>query len=80
MSNAEDRFIEKLAEITGNARTPRPAEKTAQAEEPQAEKIATVADMSIESIIDHPAFFQGFEDRLAERMPEIEASVNAILE
>ena len=73
MTNADERFIEKLAEITGNRRAPR-------AVEPETEKVASVTDLSIDTIIDHPAFFKGFEDRIAERMPEIESCVNAILE
>lgn len=75
MTNADERFIEKLAEITGNSRAPRAAAPTT-----ETEKIASVDDMSLDAVIDHPAFFKGFEDRIAERMPEIESCVNAILE
>ncbi len=68
--SADERFVTKLAEITGAYRTP----VTPAREEAPAAKIASIADMTLKDVMDHPSFEAGFNARMAERMPEIDAA------
>ena len=71
--NAADRFAQKLASIV----SPAPAAPAAAAIESGEKKIAS---MTVNEIIDSPEFQAGFNERLVERMPEIDAATQALLE
>lgn len=67
MSSSENRFAEKLAQITGAYREP-------------ATKTASIVDLSMTELMDHPSFEKGFRERLTERMPEMDAAIIPTLE
>lgn len=78
MSSSENRFAEKLAQITGSYREP--AKSVAEAAAAPATKTASIVDLSMTELMDHPSFEKGFRERLTERMPEMDAAIMPTLE
>ncbi len=80
MSSSENRFAEKLAQITGAYREPAKSVADAAAAAAPATKTASIVDLSLTELMDHPSFEKGFRERLTERMPEMDAAVIPTLE
>lgn len=79
---AEASLSERMANITGartSSQTKLAQMVPAHAETTDAEAIEKLASMGLDEITKHAAFNAGFERRLIERMPEIDAAIDRVI-
>lgn len=77
---AENALFDRMVNITGSVSgAAELLDQTIQAhpETTEDQALAKIATMSLNEILEHPAFVAGFEARLAERMPELDEAAFA---
>ncbi len=87
MNNAEANFYQKLVKIAEQHDVVEPETATLVVEAPAVEpvkteplaKVASVTDMTIESMLEHPDFLKGVMDSLSRRNVEIESALQRLV-
>lgn len=77
MTNPENRFFSSLADITGSEAPVKTA--AAASAEPAQSGLMKIASQGLSPLLTNENVVAGFQERLAERMPEIDRAAHAFL-